>query len=83
MDPKLIFYGVIPAGVALVLFIIARSWLKFFGLPTYEGYRSAHPDLVGTARVACSSCGGTDIFIFRTHGPVHMCRQCGKHLYRS
>jgi hypothetical protein len=83
-----IVLGTVGAIFVFVLRSIRRSRADFMALPTFDAYRSAAGSK-GLDPVACTACGSQAIFV--RHGlanqagvrNVHVCRQCGRNLYRS
>jgi hypothetical protein len=80
-------YIFVLAIIALVFFLISKRRKQ--SLSTFDEYKENNPELVSNGKISCSSCGGRDIFV-RNVGTtltkisnIHMCRSCGKSLYRS
>ena len=82
-----------PLFLIAILAFIAISWLRFFGkyrkIPKLHQYAQTFPDLVKNGRATCCACGSNQIYIrvyHRLHTKTlnyHVCRVCGKTLYRS
>jgi len=81
----LLFFGV----VGLLYFFITSKHRKYKKQPTFQEYKEKYPNLVSGDKIQCSSCGGKNIFVRRvfTGGSqehnIHLCKSCGKSLYRS
>jgi hypothetical protein len=75
--------------IFFIVYSLYKSTKGYKSLSTFDEYKENHPKLVSNGKVSCSSCGGRDIFVRKIgHTPtkilnIHMCRSCGKSLYRS
>ncbi len=78
-----------PIGLAVIAFFVFRAFQKHASTPTFDTYRSTHPELVKDGKIICHKCAGTDIFvkeIGKTPTSLlnhHMCKTCGTTLFRS
>ena len=71
----LIFFGIF----LLVVFKAIKNIRAYFNLPIYEKYVEENNGVV------CKYCGSKFIHILTKDGRhnLHICKHCGKHLYRS
>lgn len=78
-----------PVVFVLIAFFLIRGFSKHVSTPTFDDYRSCHPELVGDGKITCYKCSGNDIFVKGVgHTPTsmlnhHMCKTCGTTLFRS
>ena len=76
-------------GLIVIIAINARYYYsRYRNHPTFEEYKSAHPDRVRNGRVLCYLCGGNIIKMRGLYAAVdrrktHYCVTCGNPLYRS
>lgn len=71
---------------ALIVGLNLRSnWNLYGSLPTFDEYRSRHPDSVRRGRLHCSHCGSGRIYVHSLDAVRrrHICVACGTVLYRS
>ena len=76
-------------GVGVIGYFIFKGLKKHSSLPTFDDYRSAHPELVKDGKISCYKCEGSDVSI-RQIGKTptsilnhHVCKTCGTTLFRS
>jgi len=81
-----LLFPLVFGGIILMLIL---AFKKHYSLPTFDGYRAKHPELVKDGKIACYNCSGTDVFV-KTVGNTpmsilnhHMCKTCGTNLFRS
>ena len=79
---------VVATLVILGVMVAIRATYKFFRTPTLPKYVQKYPHAhSATSGVKCAHCGSSSIFlsfVFGEYGPkTHMCRGCGRVLYRS
>jgi len=79
---------IIVLGFLINLLISSSKMESYQKIPTFEDYKTAHPELVKRGRVECDKCGGTKIYTRGLTSAVdsqktHFCSTCGKPLYRS
>jgi hypothetical protein len=78
-----------PIVFAVIGIFIFLAFKKHTSLPTFDQYRSNHPELVKDGKIACHKCSGNDIFVKTIgHTPTsllnhHLCKTCGTTLFRS
>ena len=86
MEIKILLF---VAFVGMLYFLITSKSRKYKKQPTFEEYKEKYPNLVSNGKIQCSSCGGKDIFVRRVFAGgskehnIHLCKSCGKSLYRS
>lgn len=74
------------AFFALIVGLNLRSHWKLYGsLPTFDDYRSSHPEAVRHGRLHCHHCSGGRIYVHSLDAlrRRHICVACGTVLYRS
>ena len=89
MLDQLFLIAFFALAVGLFVFIIRLNsrvlWHVYGRLPTFDQYRSRHPNLVRHGRCRCRSCGGDRIHVHSLDAFMrrHVCTNCGELLYRS
>lgn len=88
LSALLVIGGALGAIVGFGLVCNGLLSYSYYALPTFQGYKSKHPDLVGKGgQVKCYNCADTRRRMWRLapdFGPTkHYCVQCGTALYRS
>ncbi len=78
---------VVATLLLLAVLVAIRAIYKFFRTPTLPKYLDKNPHLHTPNGIKCVHCGSNSIFlsfIFGHYGPkTHICRGCGRVLYRS
>lgn len=75
--------------IVIIGYTIFSSLRKYKAIATFECYKKLYPQLVHAHGIECFRCGGRQIYI-RQVGNIgskvlnlHVCKTCGKNLYRS
>lgn len=76
------------ALVAIIIVNVRFYRSRYGNYPSFEEYKSAHPDKARNNRVSCYSCGGNFLKMRGLYSAVdrrktHYCVTCGAPLYRS
>ena len=80
-------YPIIVIAFMLAVLVAIRATYKFIRTPTVSAYVKKFPHAHTQSGVVCAHCGSSSIFlsfVFGHYGPKrHICRGCGRTLFRS